>query len=248
MSVSSHTKTSVWSFPFIATKRDWEIKKMETEQPQTHWHLHAHTNTHFTCVRLSASHHSHTVLLAAVWKNMWYGSTHAQTYSLSHKENKEKAKRRRVREVKILHLWRVSLWTVCVSSRWDLSNPRFIIRAFLNFEWFGLKICAKLGQTYFISKLLNGTDFTPPQSKTNMHLGHHCNLLELVLKLDALLPLLVKPDLETFQPVVPLHTGWSQRGSLLLQVQHRSLKKTQENWQKAPARAWRMTFRTCIQR
>lgn len=40
-----------------------------------------------------------------------------------------------------------------------------------------------------------------------MHLGHHCNLLELVLKLDALLPLLVKPDLETFQPVVLLHTG-----------------------------------------
>lgn len=229
---------------------------METEQPQTHWHLHAHTNAHFTCVRLSASHHSHTVLLAAVWKNMWYGSTHAQTYTVDSlskhsRKTRKMQKKWRVYEVKILNLWRVSLLTACISPRWDLSNPCFIINVvmmFLNFEWFGLNIRAKLGQTYFISKLLNGTDFTPPQSKTNMHLGHHCNLLELVLKLDALLPLLFKPDLETFQPVVLLHTGWRQRGSLLLQVQHRSLKKKQENWQKAPTRAWRMTFRTCIER
>lgn len=167
------------------------------------------------------------------------------------KQGKCKKKKWRVYEVKILNLWRVSLWTACISPRWDLSNPYFIINVVmmvLNFEWFGLNIRAKLGQTYFISKLLNRTDFTPPQSKTNMHLGHYCNLLELVLKLDALLPLLFKPNLETFQPVVLLHTGWSQRGSLLLQVQHRSLKKKQENWQKAPTRAWRMTFRTCSER
>lgn len=124
VSVSSYTKTSVWSLPFTVTKR-----RRNKKWKQNHRHLHAHA--HFTCVRLSATHHGHTVYWLPCERtcDMEACSDLHNRLSLTLNENKEKAKRRRVQEVKILRLWRVSLRTVCVCPRWDLSNPCFIIRA-----------------------------------------------------------------------------------------------------------------------
>lgn len=66
--------------------------------------------------------------------------------------------------------------------------------------------------------------------KTNFQTNvSHSNLLELVVKFDTLLFLLFQADLQTFQPVVLLQSGGSQRGSLLLQIQHWSLKQSKKH-------------------
>lgn len=241
MSASSHPKTSVLSFPFIvAKKKNWEIKYDErtTTNPLTPSRTHKHRLHMCTAVsEPSPSHRFYWLLCGRICDMEAHMLALTQSPSFKTlKENKERAKRLKVREVKTLHWWRVSLWTVCVSPHWDLSNPCFIIGS-----RFGIRIGAKLGQSRLISRRSNMTDFTPPQSKKNMRSGGnflitviHWNLLELVLKLDTLLPLLFQADFETFQPVVPLYAGWSQSGSLLFQVQHRSLEKRREEWNKLP--------------
>lgn len=125
-------KTSVWFLPFIVAKRDWEIKNGDRTTTHPPTPSRAHTNAHFTCTAVSEPSQSHRftgcrVKEYVIWKHTCSDLHSHLSFTL--KENKEKAKRRRVHEVKILHLWRLSLCTVCVCPRWDLSNPCFIISA-----------------------------------------------------------------------------------------------------------------------
>lgn len=213
------------------------------EQPQTPWHLHAHTNTRFTCVRLSASRRRHTVFTGCcvkeyvIWKRTC-SCTHSRPLSKPSRKTRKGQKDEGFGRLKssIGGVFLSELYVRPPCPHWDLSNPCFIIGS-----RFGIRIGANLGQSRLISRRFNMTDFTPPRSKKNMRSGGnflitviHCNLLELVLKLDTLLPLLFQANFETFQPVVPLYAGWSQRGSLLFQVQHRRLKKRREEWKKLP--------------
>lgn len=105
---------------------------------------------------------------------------------------------------------------------------------------------ARIYVTYIISFpcYYNGVLCTPSAQnkytvKTNFQTNvSHSNLLELVVKFDTLLFLLFQADLQTFQPVVLLQSGGSQRGSLLLQIQHWSLKHTEVTQQLLNVTHW----------
>lgn len=132
MSVSSHTKTSVWSFPFIVIERLRKKKWRQNNHRLTPSCTHKRTLHMCPAVSEPSQPHRFTgcrVKEYVIWRHTC-SDLHSRLSFKTLKENKENAKKWRVHKVKILHLWCVSVWTVCSPHpRWDLSNPCFIISA-----------------------------------------------------------------------------------------------------------------------
>lgn len=95
VSFSSHTKTSVWSFPFIATKRDWEIKNGERTTLDPPTPSRTHKRTLHVCTAVSEPSQSHRftgcrVKEYVIWKHTCSDLHSRLSFTL--KENRERQK------------------------------------------------------------------------------------------------------------------------------------------------------------